>query len=98
VSAQPHPSSESLSPSRLLRFEEVYDRFEVAWRDGQRPRIEDYLEAAPEADRPRLVRDLLALELAYRLRQGETLIWEEYRQRFPAYAELVESVFRSAGG
>jgi serine/threonine protein kinase len=98
VSADAHPSRGSSSPSRLLRVDEVCDRFEVAWQAGQRPQIEDYLDAAPEPDRPLLLRELLAIELAYRRQQGETLALEEYRRRFPGHAELVADVYRAAGG
>jgi hypothetical protein len=98
MSAQPHPSSESPSPSRLLRVDEACGRFEAAWQAGQRPRIEDYLDAAAEPDRPQLLRELLAIELAYRRGQGETLWLAGYRQRFPAHDELLAEVFRAAGG
>jgi hypothetical protein len=76
-----------------VRIDQACDRFEQAWNQGEQPRIEDYLAAAPEAERPWLLRELLALELAFRRRQDETLTLEEFCQRFPAYAEWVAEVY-----
>ena len=42
------------------------DRFEAAWRAGERPRIEDYLAELPAGDRPALLRHLVALDADYR--------------------------------
>src|SRR5262249_50838051 len=61
------------------------------------PRIEDYLGNVPEAECPCLLRDLLKLELEYRRRQGETLVLDDYRKRFPDQAELLVAVFREQG-
>jgi len=54
--------------SELPRIDEVCDRFEAAWQQGKEPKVEDYLARAPEADRPALRRDLVAIE-AQRRRQ-----------------------------
>jgi hypothetical protein len=53
--------------------DEVCLRFEKAWQAAQRrPRLEEFLATATDAARPALFRELLAPELAYRLRLGET--------------------------
>ena len=57
---------EDLSPELIRHLERVCDRFEDAWRAGQRPRFEDYLGDMPEPGRSALLRELLLLELAYR--------------------------------
>src|SRR5262249_50677356 len=67
---------------------------EGAWKAGQRPQIEDYLADTPEPERSLLLRELLALELAYRRQYGETLTPEAYLQRFPDHAKLVQKAFR----
>jgi hypothetical protein len=85
------------SPSLLHLIDQVCDRFEAAWKAGQRHRIEDDLAAAPAPARPALLRELLALELEYRGRSGETLVLDDYRRRFPEHAELVVAVFREEG-
>src|SRR5262249_16686426 len=50
---------------------------------------EAYLGGAGEEDRPALLRELLALDLAYRRRAGEAPRAEEYLRRFPAHADLI---------
>jgi hypothetical protein len=84
------PSADSLpSPS----LEPVCERFEAAWKAGQRPRIEDFLDAASPAQRSRLLRELLCMELEWRVRSGERPIPEEYRQRFPDDAKTIAAAF-----
>jgi WD40 repeat protein/tRNA A-37 threonylcarbamoyl transferase component Bud32 len=57
--------------------------FELAWKAGRRPRIEDYLGDTPEPERSALVRELIALDTYYRRQAGEDPRPEEYRVRFP---------------
>jgi Tol biopolymer transport system component len=76
--------------------EKVFDSFEDAWKEGHRPRCEAFLGSTPEPERTALLRELLALELDYRRRNGEGPAPEEYQQRFPEHAEVIESVFRTA--
>jgi hypothetical protein len=52
------PSQETLPPSQVQRIDQVCDRFEAAWKEGQRPRIEDYLSTAEEPARSVLIREL----------------------------------------
>jgi serine/threonine protein kinase len=77
-----------------LQVDEVCLRFEKAWQSAQpRPRLEEFLATATAAARPSLLRELLALELAYRLRLGETPAAEEYERRFPGDGTAVRAVF-----
>src|SRR5262249_14070069 len=69
------------------------DRFEAAWRAGDRPRIEDFLGGTTDSDRPGLLRHLLDVELDYRGALGESPEPSEYRVRLPRYARLIDSVF-----
>jgi serine/threonine protein kinase/formylglycine-generating enzyme required for sulfatase activity len=64
-------------------------RFEQAWRDGLRPRVEDYLDGCQEPQRPLLLRELVRIEVRYRTQAGEQLHAEEFRQRFPRHPEVV---------
>ena len=73
--------------------EGAWDRFEAAWRAGQRPQIEDYLSAVREAQRTALLRELLASELEHRLRNGERPEFREYLERFPGHAGLIVIAF-----
>src|SRR4051794_19653787 len=82
-----------LPPAVMARIDEVCDRFAAAWKAGAAPRIEDELAGAREAIRPRLFRELLALELDLRNRRGDCLALLEYRNRFPDRADTVAAAF-----
>ena len=84
----------------LAEFEhvvELCDRYEAAWREGRRPRIEDYLTEALESERALLLRELLALELELRSNGGERPEPQEYRERFPGHVELINRILKEAG-
>jgi serine/threonine-protein kinase len=59
------------------------DRFEMAWRTGGRPRIENYQNAVPESCRVTLLHELIQRELELRVWANERPTAEEYRSRFP---------------
>jgi len=80
------------------QVEAAYQRFASAWRAGQRPAIEDHLGSLPAPARAVLLPELLELELSYRRRAGEIVRREEYRQRFPEHAALIESIFGEQAG
>jgi hypothetical protein len=50
---------------------------------GERPCLETYLDAATEPYRSALLLELLASELEWRGRRGESPTPPEYRTRFP---------------
>jgi formylglycine-generating enzyme required for sulfatase activity len=79
------PSQSSLSPDEAQLVGKLCTRFEAAWQLGERPRIEDHRPEVPEAVWPVLLRELLALEVAYRVRRGEQIGLEEYCRRFPEF-------------
>ena len=85
----------------LAEFEHVVercDRYEAAWREGRRPRIEDYLAEALEPERAALLlRELLTLELELRSNGGERPEPQEYRERFPGHVELINRILNEAG-
>ena len=60
------------------------DRFERAWNQGTRPRIEDYLAEVEESQRPALLEELLRVELELRRRAGEEPVPEDYARSLPA--------------
>jgi len=80
----------------LQYIDAVCDRFEAAWLAGQVPDPSTYLTDARQDLRQTLVRDLLRLDLQYRLQRGEHPDAEEYRQRFPELSEVVDAVFASS--
>ena len=81
-----------LLPTIARQIELICDRFESAWRGEARPRIEDYWQ---EADGPDLLRELLVLELAYRVRRHEHPSLADYRPRFAAHPEVIRSAFET---
>src|SRR4051794_24828067 len=88
------PAGDALRPdSSTDRIDAACDRFEAAWREGRDPRIEQWVGAAPEPDRPALLRELIALELELRRGRGEHPAAGEYRDRFPGRAAAVDAAF-----
>lgn len=77
----------------LTTVDHICDRFEQAWKQGERPRIETFLEAATPETRLPLLRELLSAELELRRRAAEPLDRDEYRRRFPLHVELLDSVW-----
>jgi serine/threonine protein kinase len=88
-------TTQDYSPFDSIRIaqdvDEACDRFEAAWRAGDRPRIEDFLDSSTDPSRHVLLRHLLAVELAYRRDLGESPEASEYRCRFPGHDELIDS-------
>jgi serine/threonine protein kinase/Flp pilus assembly protein TadD len=76
------------------RVDQVCDRFEAAWRSGECPRIEDFVSSLPERELQALLRELIPLEIDYRLRGGARPTPAEYLARFPAEAELIQALFQ----
>jgi serine/threonine protein kinase/tetratricopeptide (TPR) repeat protein len=76
------------------RIDEACDRFEAAWRAGAAPRIEDYLAETEEADRPVLLRELVALERELRRGGGERPETEEYLDRFAGDASVIAAALQ----
>ena len=85
--------SDPPTPTQAERIDRICDDFERAWQSGEKPRLEDYLQRAMEADAARVLHGLIALELAYRRLNGEHPAVEEYRTRFPQHVQTVEAVF-----
>jgi formylglycine-generating enzyme required for sulfatase activity len=71
------------------QVDKICDRFEEAWKQGQRPQIEDYLDDLAELGRSALLHHLVKLDIYYRRRAGENPTVEEYRQRFPGLDSLL---------
>jgi serine/threonine protein kinase/formylglycine-generating enzyme required for sulfatase activity len=87
----------SLPPKLIPLLENACDRFEAALKAGERPRIEFYLESMPEPGWSVLLRELLRLELAYRVTDSDRPKPEEYVARFPGEEEVVRAAFLTLG-
>jgi hypothetical protein len=101
MNEHPFPGNDTPMPSLNERVDKVCDRFEAAWTPGaplaDQPRIEDYVGDTVEPERSALLRELLALELAYRWDQGDRPSPEEYRARFPDHAAVFSAAFQEQG-
>src|SRR3954469_9667164 len=71
------------------------DRFERAWIEGARPRIDDYLADAAGPRRARLLEELLRVEVPLRAAAGGAPHPAESNRRFPEHPEVVTDAFRS---
>jgi serine/threonine protein kinase len=89
-------STDSLPISLAKRVNEICDRFEAAWKAGQRPAIEDCIVAIPEPEQRALLGELLALEIELRRNSGDVPGPEEYEERFPQHVELIRAAFAGA--
>ncbi|HMP70016.1 MAG TPA: WD40 repeat domain-containing serine/threonine-protein kinase [Pirellulaceae bacterium] len=70
----------------------VADQFEAAWRLGQRPKIDVYLDQIASHERHALLVELIRIEISWRLRQGETPTLEEYLTSHADLASCNEGV------
>jgi serine/threonine-protein kinase len=83
VTSSSHPADDPLPVDQEVQVDAICNAFEDAWRNGPPPRIEDYLDRAPESARSFLLRELIGLDLHYRGQCSETLQIDDYLQRFP---------------
>jgi hypothetical protein len=81
-----------LAPELARQVDQICERFELALLGGRHPRIDDYLDEAPELARTALLAELLSIEVEYRHRNKDSPQVEEYLMRFPDHEKLVRSV------
>jgi tetratricopeptide (TPR) repeat protein len=86
----------NLTLETIRSLDEVCTAFERNWREGQRPLLEALLHHGVGTQRSALLRELLAVELEYRLLAGECPVPAEYMERFASQRQVVEFVFREA--
>src|SRR5262245_11405096 len=77
------PDDSEIPLSMAQRIDSACDAFESAWIAGQRPDINEFVLAAAAGDRDQLLRELAALDVAYRRRTGEKPSVADYTSRFP---------------
>ncbi len=90
--SQPN-GSQSSSNLPLTYVVDVCERFEIEWRGGRTPRIEDYLEGVGSGERERLLRELLAVEVELRIAHGENPTPENLRLRYPDWGHAITIAF-----
>jgi WD40 repeat protein len=93
VTDEPSRSPSPLPPPLARFVDRVCTQFEVAWKGGSRPRVEDALADSTEPERSALLRELLLVEVHYRCNRGEQPTAAEYEDRFPADTSLIRAAF-----
>jgi serine/threonine-protein kinase len=88
------PSAEGLARAR--RVNHACEQFEIHWRRGNCPRIEDLLADAEPGDRRTLFSELLALEVELRREAGEFPCFADYGTRFAEFTEPITAIFGAA--
>jgi serine/threonine protein kinase len=73
-----HKSKANLPSEVWERLELLLERFEDAWRRGQRPALVDYLREVKPEEQYCLLVELVHADLDYRLRTGEMARVEDY--------------------
>jgi eukaryotic-like serine/threonine-protein kinase len=81
-----------LSATDAREIDRICDRFEAAWKRGERPDPVAYLGRAVEPMRSALLRQLLLLDVEYARRAGETPRPGHYQTRLPHDSALISDV------
>ena len=77
-------SDYSSDESFVTRLNDIVYQFDNEWRSGRRPEIEKYLSQETESKfRLIVLRELVCIDLEYRLKAKETARIESYIERFP---------------
>jgi hypothetical protein len=89
----PHGAdSPNLSAHRII--DGTCDEFESQWRQGKKPRIEEFLSAADRTVRPSMLRELILLEWELRLARHDSFGLDEYLARFPEERSVIAAAWR----
>ena len=89
----PPDDSDLLGFDALERVHSACEQFEAAWRSGLSPRLEPYLLGVEPAERNKLFRELLCIEIELRLKRGQAPALEEYQAQYPEWAQAAALVF-----
>ena len=90
--SQSFDSDDGLGPREQASIDELCDRFELAWRSGNRPAIEDYLSDLDDSLRGVALAELLRVELEFLYNAEAQPDIEDYYRRFPAFRDTVNAV------
>lgn len=90
------PDFSGLDEVAIQHLDDLCDRFEQRWSAGEHPRIEEFVGLASSTFSGPLFRELLALEIEFRLTANEEPRAEDYLGRFPLFADLIADVLKAA--
>ncbi|MFO0888277.1 MAG: protein kinase [Isosphaeraceae bacterium] len=94
---EPESAGDSATLEDLERLIPFCDEYEARWKAGEPVPIGDLVARAEQRLRPRLLRELIALELELRRGRGDRPVLEEYRARFPGSEAIVNEAFAPRG-
>src|SRR5262245_41412507 len=77
----------------LRSLEECCDESEASWRDGQRPRLSEFVDRLEPAVRFQGFSELLAIEVAYRRERGEYPTPQDYLGEFTEFESQIREEF-----
>jgi hypothetical protein len=97
MNPSPTDGLSQIPPHVVEQINRACDRLEAAGNEGGPLTIEDLLVGADDAVRPALLRELIAVELAWRRSNGERPSPDEYHRKFPADAPWVDAAFCEEG-
>ena len=81
-----------------LLIDDLCDKFEMEIQSGNRPRIKDFLDGVDDSLREQLCQGLIPLEVAYRLRQGESFDRAAYQSLGEPAAQLADRIHQEEIG
>ncbi|HUP77028.1 MAG TPA: protein kinase [Pirellula sp.] len=87
-------NSESLAAARMIDVR--CDEFQSALTNGSSPKIESFLVGVSPLDRQQLLKELIGLEVDFRVGQHEQPVVSDYAQRFPSLSAEIASILRSS--
>ena len=82
--------SASLPSEVLDQIGAIRSEFKNRILAAEKPRIEDYVERLPQSLRDHVFRELLAIEIELLVASQSTIDANEFHQRFPDDAELID--------
>jgi eukaryotic-like serine/threonine-protein kinase len=95
MNSRPTLGEPAIPLTAFVEIDAACDRFEREFREGAEPDLASYLEGVDAAGRGPLFRNLLNIDLEYRMHRGGRPDIRRYRERFPEWCEVIESAFRS---
>jgi eukaryotic-like serine/threonine-protein kinase len=91
-------TSHSKQIDELLYIDSACNEYEIGFRQGKAPKLEDVVASAPEHLQLQLVIELIEFELLVRKERHETPSLEEYLTRFPQWSQEIHTSLQEVFG
>ncbi|MFN3152505.1 protein kinase domain-containing protein [Bremerella sp.] len=82
----------SMELPRAFQRDAICDEFESAWRQETPPDLSDYVHRVSEEEQAYLLRELIRVDLAYRVKKGEICSFVRYKEQFPRQADQIDEL------